>query len=354
MNTLLTSIPPLPSFGKLRLYLVLSSALGIAAFSLPVRLALVFNGGISSNGPTTTLESTTDGTIASLPPENKLLKRNALLFSFQQPVLAADLEVLRVQESGLSERLAVAQKQCATLLKSSRRKLENVRETYTLYAQAYTQQAISKVTLLSYRDAVDAAEVQLEDQQAQCLKDSSTLRSELEVTREQIVKQQSASQFQQELRAPDRGSVYGLTVKPGQRVVKGEVLGQFTSLGSTGAELLIPVQDRPFVKVGDRYTVLSKAYSFMVVPPQYQCKIASITPDVVVERETTKQVSMPSFHALCRFEQSPLKSPYPLLVGMPVEGYGTSTTSSLMQVLLRGYRNLVTPNAAPQDSTSFS
>lgn len=355
MNDLLTAIPQVPSFGRLRLFLLISSALGTAAFVLPVRMSLVFTGSISANGPTTSLQSTTEGTIASLPPENKLLERNTILFQFQQPVLAADLEVLKVQESGLKSRLAQSRNECRTLLQNYSESLANARETFDLYAQAYAQQAISKVAFLSHRDAVDTARRLLQDQRAQCLRDSSALSSELEITREQIVKQQSATRFQQELRAPDRGSVHSVVVKLGQRVVKGEVLGQFTAVGSTGAQLRIPVQDRPFVAIGDRYTVYSKAYAFLGSPPQRQCKIASITPDVVLPAEAaTAPTQAPSFLALCQFEGSPQEGPYPLLVGMPVDAYGTSVQASLVQLLLRGYRNLVTPTAAAQDSTSSS
>lgn len=351
MNDLLTTVPRVPSFGRLRLYLLISSALSVAAFTLPVRMSLVFRGSISANGPTTALESTTEGTIASLPPENRLLEQNTVLFQFQQPILAADLEVLKVQASGLKARLEQLKRECKILLQNYANNLVNARETYELYAEAYAQQAISKVALLGHRDAVETAKRQLQDQRAQCLRDTAALSSELEITQEQIVKQQSASQFQQELRAPDRGSVHGLMVKMGQRVVKGEVLGQFTAVGTTGAQLRIPVQDRPFVALGDRYTVFSQAYAFLGNPPQRQCRIASITPDVVVEGEApTIRTQVPVFLALCHFDQSPQDGPYPLLVGMPVDAYGTSVQASLVQLLLRGYRNLVTPTSKAQNS----
>lgn len=353
MNDLITAIPPIPSFRRLRFYLVISSALGVAAFILPVRMSLVFRGAIGANGPTTALESTTEGTIAYLPAENRLLERNTVLFQFKQPILAADLEVLKVQASGLTTRLEQSRRECKIQLQNYESNLVNARETYDLYARAYAQQAISKVVLLGHRDAVDTAKRQLQDQRAQCLRDTSALSSELEVTREQIVKQRSASQFQQELRAPDRGSVHGLMVKLGQRVVKGEVLGQFTAVGSTGAQLRIPVQDRPFVALGDRYTVFSQAYAFLGNPPQRQCQIASITPDVVMEGQApSTHTQVPVFLALCHFDQSPQNGPYPLLVGMPVDAYGTSVKASLVQLLLRGYRNLVTPTATAQDSNS--
>lgn len=353
MNDLLTSVPPLPSFLRLRLYLLVSSVLAVTAFTLPVRMSLVFSGVISANGPTTALESTTEGTVADLPPENQLLDRDAVLFRFQQPVLAADLEVLKVQASGLSRRLEETQDQCSTLLRSARRNLANARETYALYQQARAQQAISQVALLTHRDAVDAAERQLQDQQALCVRDASALRSELAITREQIVKQQSATQFQQELRAPDRGTVHSLSVKPGQRVAKGQVLGQFTAVGSTGAQLRIPVQDRPFVAEGDRYLVYSKAYAFLLKPPQRSCRIASITPDVVVVSDQDAPSQAPAFSALCQFETSPLQGSYPLLVGMPVDAFGTSVQASLVQLLLRGYRNLVIPEPLAQSSNSI-
>ena len=98
MSDLSTQLPPLPSFLKLRLYLLFSSILAITAFTLPVKLSLVFKGSIIANGPTTALESTTEGTVASVPAENQLIERNAVLFDFDQPVLIADLKVLRVKE----------------------------------------------------------------------------------------------------------------------------------------------------------------------------------------------------------------------------------------------------------------
>lgn len=353
MNNFLTPLPAVPSFLRLRIFLILSSGLSVAAFSMPLRLSLMFSGSISANGPTTALESTTEGTVASLPPENQLLERNSVLFRFQQPVLAADLEVLRVKESGLARRLAEAQNQCTILLRSAKRNLANAQETYAMYEKAYVQQAISEVALLGHRDMMNDAERQLESQQSQCQRDVSSLQSDLDITREQITKQRSASQFQQELRAPDRGSVHSLIVKTGQRVVKGQILGQFTAVGSTGAQLRIPVQDRPFVTIGDLYTVYSQAYAFLVNPPERHCKITSITPDVVVDGEMSGSgFRAPAFHAMCQFERSPLEGFYPLLVGMQVDAYGTSVEASLMQLLLRGYRELVIPKPRAQPITT--
>lgn len=352
MSELLSKLPPLPSFFRLRLFLLASSTLATTAFLLPVKLSLTFSGVISANGPTTQLESTTEGTISSLPPENQLLERSTVLFRFQQPVLAADLEVLRVQQSGLAGRMNQIRRECNEQLQNQEKNLANARETYSLYAQAYAEQAIAKIALLNHRDAVDTAIRELQNQRAQCIKETSALSSELEVTREQIVKQQSTSHFQQELKAPDRGSVHGLTVKPGQRVTKGEVLGQFTATGTTGARLRIPAQDRPFVSIGDHYTVSSKAYAFLGNPPVRECKVVSITPDVVLERESAAMSRTPAFQALCHFDQSPLQGTYPLLVGMQVDAYGTSVQASLVQLLLRGYRNLVAPNALDQVSNN--
>ena len=351
MSQLQTVLPSIPSFLRLRIFLVFSSGLAIAALTLPVRLSLVFGGTIRANGPTTMLLSTTEGTITSLPEENKLLERNDVLFRFQQPVLAADLEVLRVQAAGLDRRLTETRKQCKTQIQGAKRNVTNSQETYTLYQQAYSQKAISQVVLLGHRDAVDSAKTLLEDQRAQCLKDISQISNELAVTREQIVKQQSTSQFEQELKAPDTGSMHGLMVKIGQRVGKGQLLGQFTAIGSTGAELVIPVQDRPFVAVGDEYTVYSQAYAFLVNPPQRQCRIASITPDVVTGAAGSP-VQAPSYFALCHFEQTTLNGPYPLLVGMPVDAYGISVQASLIQLLIRGYRDLVTPKPPTQSSSN--
>lgn len=352
MNQFLAQLPPVPSFLRLRLFLMMSSGLAIAAFTLPVRLSLTFNGAISANGPTTPLESTTEGVILTLPPENQVLDRDEVLFRFQQPVLAADLEVLRVQESGLVRRLAETQNQCVSLLRSANRNLTNAREAFLMYEKAYAQDAISKVVLLSHRDAVDSAQRILEEQESQCTRDISGFRSELDITRKQIVKQQSSSQFQQELRSPDRGSAHSLTVKPGQRVVKGQILGQFTAIGSTGAQLRIPVRDRPFVALGDQYTVYSQAYAFLVTPPQRQCRIVSITPDVVVNPGTAAGLEAPAYQALCHFDRSPLEGPYPLLVGMQVDAYGTSVQANLAQLLLRGYRSLVMPVPRTQSSSS--
>lgn len=335
------SVPPVPRLLSLRVYLIASTALTIAAFSLPIPLALVFKGSISANGPTSPLESTTEGTIAFLPPEGRIFQRNQILFEFQQPVLAADLDVLRVQQDDYQQRLSDLERQCSVQIKASVRSRDNAIRTYGLYERAYQQQAISQVALLSHRDAIDQADQQLEQQRGQCLRDTDSLKSQLTVTREQITKHLSASRFQQELRAPDQGSVHGLTVKLGQRVFKGQVLGQFTAVGSTGARLRLPAEDRPFVSRGQIFTVHSTAYAFMVKQPDRQCKIESITPDVVAVSPVDSTQAAPSFWVNCSFEQSPTDGQYPLLVGMDVTAYGTSTYASLFQLILQGSRRLL-------------
>lgn len=334
-------IPSVPRLIYLRIYLAISVCLTAVAFSFPIRLSLAFKGTISANGPTTPLESITDGTISQLPDEGVIIPSDHILFTFQQPVITADLDVLRVQERDFQQRLNQSEHQCKVLIDTSLRAIANAKRTYSLYERAYQQQAISQVALLSHRDAIDQADQQLEQQRGQCLRDNNSLKSQLTVTREQINKQISAVRFQQELRAPVKGSVHGLTVKAGQRVFKGQVLGQFTAVGSTGARLSLPAQDRPFVSIGQSFNIYSPAYAFLVKQPERRCTIDSITPDVVASSSPSLPPVAPSYIANCHFQALPLDGAYPLLVGMDVDAYGTSTYASLFQLILQGYRRLV-------------
>ena len=106
---------------------------------------------------------------------------------------------------------------------------------------------------------------------------------------------------------------------------------------------MIPLRDRPFVQVGDTFLITSDAYQLLRNPPIRACKIRSISPDSFVsddDKEMGKAAL--SYQAQCQFDKSPLSGDYPFLVGMSLNGSATSIKASLVQILLEGYRRLLT------------
>ena len=80
---------------------------------------------------------------------------------------------------------------------------------------------------------------------------------------------------------------------------------------------MIPLRDRPFVRVGDTFLITSDAYQLLRNPPIRECKISSISPDSYVSDDDSQTgKSILSYQAQCQFDESPLTGDYPFLVGM--------------------------------------
>ena len=147
--------------------------------------------------------------------------------------------------------------------------------------------------------------------------------------------------FIREIKAPADGFLHTLQVKLGQRINSNQYLANFTAEGTTGASLTIPLRDRPFVHINDTFRVTSESYLILKSPPVRECKIQSITPDIVLNDKVSGPTTAPIFKAECSFQNSPLSGDYPFLVGMEVDASTTSEKVSLMTILINGYRRTI-------------
>lgn len=331
----------IPSFNGLRIYLFCASLFAASAFIIPIQLAQTFSGKISSNGPTTEIQSSGDANVSRIPRENLLAEKNVVLFSFSEPRFTGDLDLLEVKKKGLDDEFNEVREQCRQRLSGLGSRVANARLSYDMYRDAFEKQAVSQVVLVEHQDRLDEAAFQLKSEQASCKEKLLVNRNQHKLALQEISRQISQTQFDRELRAPDRGVVHSILVKVGQRVSKGQTLAQFTALGSSGAVLRIPLEDRPFLSIGSQYRIYSKAYAFMVKQPERQCTITSITPDAVNDGNQASGPH-PSYAATCQFRKPPMSGSYPLLVGMEVEAQGAHVHASLIQLLLQGYRELTT------------
>ena len=74
------SIPSPPNFVLLRFYVVFSGIISLIAFFWPIDVALSFSGRIASNGPTSTINSSSDALLEYIAPLNKKLKKTGKLW----------------------------------------------------------------------------------------------------------------------------------------------------------------------------------------------------------------------------------------------------------------------------------
>jgi len=329
-------LPAVPSILSFRIHIVVASLIGIGCLAIPLNLSLELHGVIASNGPTSSLTSPTEGYVIQLPAPNSAIKKNAILFRFQQPVIAADIVGLIEKQQDLKSRLTRSVSECEPLIQSAEKSLSNAKDSYSLNQAAFKEQAISLLNMLQYRDRVDQYNQELIKQRNECRREADILRTELANVKSELLKYRSTSTFKDRLLAPDSGIVHSIIIKNGERVDSGQLLGMFTASGSTGAELQIPAENRPFILIGDRYSVRSNAYSFLAKEPERSCVIKTITPDVVHSTSSESRPSM--FTSTCRFDKPTDQGPYPLLVGMEVHAYGGAKPASLFLILLHGYR----------------
>ena len=115
--------------------------------------------------------------------------------------------------------------------------------------------------------------------------------------------------------------------------------------------LTVPLKDRPFVEVGDRYLISSNAYQILNNPPIRECFITSISPDSFKDDQVGSiEIDDLKYQAQCKFQKSPLKGQYPFLVGMQVNGSATSVKTTLIQIVLEGCRRTL---VSQQKETSY-
>ena len=335
------SIPSPPDFVLLRFYVVFSGIISLIAFFWPIDVALTFAGRIASNGPTSTINSSSDALLEYIAPLNKKLKKDETLFLFQQPLMKEDIAIMMARLNSLNQRQSTLEKTCNSLDKTLEASKRHAIESYKMNALAYKQEAISKIKLLSYREKINEINRDIETHKQRCEEQKSSIFGDLNILEEEINRQKSQNNFIREIKAPDDGFLHTLQVKLGQRINSAQYLANFTAEGTTGASLIIPLRDRPFIHVDDIFRVSSESYLILKNPPIRECKIQSITPDIVSNEMSSTSSSEPIFKAECSFEKSPLTGDYPFLVGMDIDASTTSEKVSLMKILINGYRRTI-------------
>ena len=335
------SIPSPPDFVLLRFYVVFSGIISLIAFFWPIDVALTFAGRIASNGPTSIINSSSDALLEYIAPLNKELKKDETLFLFQQPLMKEDIAIMMARLNSLNQRQSTLEKTCKSLDETLEESKRHAIESYKMNAIAYKQDAISKIKLLSYREKINEINRDIETHKQRCEEQKSSMSGDLNILKEEINRQKSQNNFICEIKAPDDGFLHTLQVKLGQRINSAQYLANFTAEGTTGASLIIPLRDRPFIHVDDIFRVSSESYLILKNPPIRECKIQSITPDIVSNEMSSTSSSEPIFKAECSFEKSPLTGDYPFLVGMDIDASTTSEKVSLMKILINGYRRTI-------------
>ncbi|MEB3334042.1 MAG: HlyD family efflux transporter periplasmic adaptor subunit [Cyanobacteriota bacterium] len=334
-------IPPIPS---LKSVTALNLVLGVVCcigLVIPIRLTISVRGVVTSTTPTNQLSAPSDSVVSHVPEEGRVYDKDQLLFRFSQPVAAEDVSGTRVEIDDLTLRIARHREDCKRSEALARQRLQDAEDLYALNEEAYRQEAISKLNLYQYRQSRSSAAQDLEQVRSSCSQQIDDLRSQLINSQGVLRKLQASQAFHGELVAPERGLIYELTVKPGQRVRSGDVLARFAGSAPVMVTLLVPSLERPFVQVGSRFDVTSPAYSFLPTQPKHSCLIATISPDLVVQAgqpDASSQVSQPKYEARCQFDGPVVGGGTPFLVGMEVTAQSTGTQLSLFQLLLKGYR----------------
>ena len=344
-NKKLVSLPALPNFSLLRVFLLGSVAITSLAFFLPVTLSLKFTGRIASNGPTNTISAPSDSIIEIIANENERIEKGATLFKFRQPVILARITVLEAKVKTIADLLNKSKAECEAVENSYKSSLRHAQQVFKLKKDAFDMEAISQLNLLSSRTAIDTIEREIAVNQQRCSQESNKLQAERTVLKEEIAKEKAANQLIEVIKAPADGYMHRVSIKSGQTVSSGQTLASFTSDGTTGADLSIPLRDRPFVSVGDPYLVTSDSYQILNEPPIRTCYVAAISPDSFVETENGTSVDKtPTFTAKCEFKTSPLSGQYPFLVGMQVDATTASIKATLVQILIDGYSRIIYRN----------
>lgn len=340
----MTLLPAAPSVRPLILInAALALTCGIALF-VPIKLAVSLRGAIVSDGPSTVMVAPHEGIVLEVPPEGASYSKGTSIFRLQQPVMQEDLQASRREVADLKQRLAESNAACKRSIAAAEGRLTEARAMDKLNTQAYTQQAISRLQLYQYRNSLFAAVRDLDDTQSRCRQEQSQYRGDLLSAQDRLGRAQIAQQFQNVLTAPDNGTVYGISVKPGQRVQAGQEIAKFSRSTDAIAELRLKSAERPFVQVGRTFQITSPTYAFMPVPPVRYCSADTITPDVLTPSGSFPAVDEQVYLLRCSFPERVTTGSYPFLIGMEIIGRTSGSDVSLFQLMLKGYRSTVMPS----------
>jgi len=336
-------IPKVPKLTTLRIYVSIAFLGGCVAFLTPISLSLNLTGKIASNGPSTEIKTTLESIVNYIAEENKLIKSGEVLMKFSQPSLKADINITKTELNSIESQIKTSLRECSLVEQVLKRNIAHANESYNLKKKAFELETISKLNLLTARRELDDLYRQIAIHQQRCVQDEEKLMGDKIVLEKQLDKQISTNELSETITAPTNGYLHRVNIKKGQQVSAGQILALFTSEGTAGANLIIPLKDRPFVQVSDTYLITSDSYQIFNNPPVRQCIISSISPDSFSGDQSNRSLSYEvAFEAQCEFLESPLQGEYPFLVGMRVNGSATSVKSNLVQLLLEGYRRLIT------------
>ena len=342
-HTSFLTIPNLPNRKAFRLYLLILLISTTGTLFIPFSLALSFTGILASDGPTKEIKAPTDSSITEIATENKLLQTGEMLFRFNQQKVKAEISVIHEQLKSIEDRIKISVKECQSVRNVLDESLEHASQTFALKKYAFQLEAISQLNFLSARREINVLKREIARHEQECTSEERKLVGERNILLKELEKQNTINSTTEIVVAPTNGYLHRVNVKEGQYVTEGEILASYTSQGTAGATLLIPLIDRPFVRVNDTFLITSDAYQLLRKPPIRQCTITSISPDSFMSREKDEfgKESL-TFQAQCEFEESPMTGDYPFLVGMSLNGSATSVKASLIQILLDGYRRLLT------------
>ena len=335
----LLNIPEIPQLKTLRVYFTLITVGITSAFFLPISLSLNFNGKMASDGPSSEIKAPTNSIVNEIAPENKELIGGTPLFKFVQPVMLAEVKVKDAHLTAIKRQIRSSSDECVSVGKILEQNLKHANQYFSLKRNAFQLETISKLNLLSARKELDDVNREIAIHKQNCSQELERLTGQEKVAKKELEKQISLIKQSESVTAPSSGYLHRINVKINQSVSTGEVLALFTAEGTAGAILAIPLKDRPFIKVGDKYLISSNAYQILNNPPIRECFITSISPDSFKDDPMSSiEINDLSYQAQCQFQQSPLRGQYPFLVGMQVNGSATSVKTTLIQILLEGYR----------------
>tara|TARA_B100001093_G_scaffold149529_1_gene142248 strand:+ start:5589 stop:6668 length:1080 start_codon:yes stop_codon:yes gene_type:complete len=332
-------VPDLPQLKTLRIYFTLIGVGTASAFFLPISLSLNFDGKMASDGPSSQIKAPTNSVIKKIAPENEELKNGTPLFKFIQPIMLAETKIKQTRLTAIRQQIKSSTNECISVDQILKQNLEHANQYFALKRNAFQLEAISRLNLLSARGELDTINREIAIHKQRCSQDLEQLIGQEKISKEELEKQISLIKQSESITAPSNGYLHRINVKNNQNVSSGEVLALFTSEGTAGAMLTIPLKDRPFVEVGDKYLISSNAYQILNNPPIRECLITSISPDSFKDDQISSiEINDLTYQAQCKFQQSPLKGQYPFLVGMQVSGSATSVKTTLIQIILEGYR----------------
>lgn len=331
-------LPPLPNFRLLAGVNTALALISLTSLFLPIKLSITLVGAIVSDGPTTAILAPNEGVVVEVPREGSNVLDGDSIFRLKQPVQQEDLNAKIREVADLNKRLDASKSACKQSAMAATIRLREANEMDRLNSIAFSQQAISRLQLYQYRNSLYIAKKDLDDVQTRCRQEQSQLHSDILAAQDRLGRSRISLNFQNILTAPANGTVFGITVKPGQRVQPGQEVAKFTRASRLMAELRLKSSERPFVQVGSRFEITSPTYSFLPTPPVHYCRAETITPDIVSSSGSTPSNESQFYLLRCPFTVQISSGQYPFFQGMDVTARASGADVSLFQLMIKGLR----------------